>query len=111
MSNYLAVDVGAESGRVIVASLEHGRLSLEEVYRFANGGVQVGPHLYWDVLHLWHEIKRGLRSGIAKGNKRVLEAGMVINVEVPYYEIGCDGFQVEYTLFNPHIKDLNSRQN
>ena len=35
---------------------------------------------------------------VAKGNTRVLEAGMVVNVEVPYYEIGYGGFQIEYTL-------------
>jgi len=66
MSNYIAVDVGAESGRVIVATLQEGHLSLEEIYRFANGGVQVGEHLYWDVLHLWQEIKRGLRKAGAE---------------------------------------------
>ena len=62
MAQYIALDVGAESGRVIVATLGDDRLLLEEVHRFANGAVQVGDSLYWDVLHLWNEIKNGLRK-------------------------------------------------
>lgn len=66
MSKYIALDLGAESGRVIVAAFDGDRLSLEEVYRFANGPVQVGKSLYWDVLRLWSEIKLGLRKAGAE---------------------------------------------
>ena len=62
MAKYLSVDLGAESGRVVAATLSGDRLALEEVYRFANGAVQVGASLYWDVLHLWDEIRKGLRK-------------------------------------------------
>lgn len=69
MPKYIALDLGAESGRVIVAAFDGDRLSLEEVYRFANGPVQVGKNLYWDVLRLWSEIKQGLRkAGAEHGN-------------------------------------------
>src|SRR5258708_27234965 len=61
MSHYLAFDLGAESGRVIVVTLESGRLTLEEIDRFANPPVWVFSSLYWDTLRLWHEIQQGLR--------------------------------------------------
>ena len=61
MPNYIAVDLGAESGRVCVVTLDDRGFALQESHRFANGAVQVGQSLHWDVLHLWQEIKRGLR--------------------------------------------------
>lgn len=61
MHNYIAVDLGAESGRVCVVTLTDGGFALREIHRFANGGVAVGQSLHWDVLHLWAEIKGGLR--------------------------------------------------
>lgn len=61
MHNYIAVDLGAESGRVCVVTLDDRGFALQEIHRFANGGVQVGGSLHWDVLYLWQEIKRGLR--------------------------------------------------
>ena len=59
--NLAAVDLGAESGRVLLARYDGRRLSLEEVHRFANQPVRVQGHLYWNVLGLWHEIVAGLR--------------------------------------------------
>ena len=62
-SYYLAVDIGASSGRHILGTIEDGKLSLEEVYRFENGMVrnQEG-HLCWDIEHLLSEIKEGLKT-------------------------------------------------
>ena len=51
--NYLAVDLGAESGRTIVGSLAGERLSLTETHRFANGPVRLPDGMHWDVLLLW----------------------------------------------------------
>jgi rhamnulokinase len=59
-SAYLAVDLGAESGRVISGSLANNGLQLQEIHRFQTGGVRLGEHLHWDILNLWREIKRGL---------------------------------------------------
>ena len=59
-SSYLAVDLGAESGRVISGSLTDNRLQLKEIHRFNNGGFRLNEHLHWDILNLWREIKRGL---------------------------------------------------
>jgi rhamnulokinase len=67
MSNYLAIDLGAESGRAILGRLEP-RLTLQEVHRFPNGGVRVGDSLHWDILHLWSEIQTALRLASAAGS-------------------------------------------
>lgn len=64
MSQYIAIDLGAESGRVIVGQLDK-RLELQEIYRFANGPVNVLGSLHWDVLRLFGEILRGLRKVVA----------------------------------------------
>ncbi len=60
MSNYLAIDLGAESGRVILGSLEGDRLALDELHRFPNQPVRLPNGLYWDALRLHHEMVEGL---------------------------------------------------
>lgn len=59
---YLAVDIGASSGRLIIAWKEAGKLMLEEVYRFQNGMRQEGDRLCWDMGKLLSEIKAGLKE-------------------------------------------------
>ena len=57
---YLAVDIGASSGRHILAHLENGKIRLEEIWRFDNGMKLKNGHLCWDLDHLkkksdpWH---------------------------------------------------------
>jgi len=58
--NLAAIDLGASSGRVMLARFDNDRLTLEETHRFWNGAVQAHDHLYWDVLRLFEEIKTGL---------------------------------------------------
>jgi rhamnulokinase len=74
--NYLAVDLGAESGRTIVGSLDNGRLSLTETYRFLNGPVRLPDGLHWDVLRLWSEIKTGIGISATKFNKQISSIGL-----------------------------------
>lgn len=57
----IAVDLGAESGRVMCARYDGTRIELEEVHRFPNVPVYAGETLYWDVLRLWHEITTGIK--------------------------------------------------
>lgn len=59
---YLAVDIGASSGRHILGSVEHGRIKLEEVYRFTNGMKEENGHLCWDFVQLFEEIKNGMKK-------------------------------------------------
>lgn len=61
MSHFLAIDLGAESGRAMLGRLEQNRLELEELHRFPNQPVRLPDGLYWDSLRLFHEIREGLR--------------------------------------------------
>ena len=68
---YLAIDLGAESGRAVLGTLADGRVELKDVHRFANTPVRVLDGLHWDVLELWQQIKRAL-SHVAAGEGREL---------------------------------------
>lgn len=59
---YLAVDIGASSGRHILGHMENGKIVLEEVYRFENKLMNKNGHLCWDFTHLFDEIVNGLRE-------------------------------------------------
>lgn len=68
VETYVAIDLGAESGRVMTGALADGCLQLEEVHRFPNSPVRVLDSLHWNVLFLWQEIKRGLaRAAVQRG--------------------------------------------
>ncbi len=59
-AKFLAFDIGAESGRAVYGFLDDGSLNLKEIHRFANGPVRIFDSLYWDVLSMFSELKRGL---------------------------------------------------
>jgi rhamnulokinase len=83
---YVACDLGAESGRVMLARLEDRRLSLEEIHRFPSAMVRVLGSLRWDVLRIYDELKAGLRK-IAKR-------------EIPVRGLSVDSWGVDYVLIN-----------
>ncbi len=64
---YVAFDLGAENGRVMLGTLDDGRLELEQVHRFSNTPVRVLDSLHWNVLHLWHEMTQGLTRIASEG--------------------------------------------
>lgn len=66
MRFYLAIDIGASSGRHIVGWMEHGTIQTKEVYRFPNGVHQVDGHLVWDIEALLREVKNGIRAAKAE---------------------------------------------
>ena len=66
---YLAIDIGASSGRHIVGWREDGALKTKEVYRFPNGVKTVGGHLTWDVEELFAEVKSGIVSAVKEFGK------------------------------------------
>lgn len=74
-SNYLAVDFGAESGRVILGRLGKN-LSLEQIHRFDNRQIQIMGHYHWDVLNLFSEIKIALNMLSNRGMTRFSGIGM-----------------------------------
>ena len=61
-THYLAVDLGAESGRVMLGTLDQGRLSLDEIHRFPNHVVAKGDSLFWDLAQLEKEMKEAARA-------------------------------------------------
>jgi len=60
MKYYLAIDIGASSGRHIVGWLEDNEIKTEEVYRFDNGVKQVDGHLIWDIDYLEMKVRKGI---------------------------------------------------
>ena len=62
MKQYLAIDIGASSGRHIVGRVEGGKLITEEVYRFPNGSKMQDGHLVWDVEELLGHVKSGIAA-------------------------------------------------
>lgn len=90
MNYYLAIDIGASSGRHIVGWLENGKLKTQEIYRFANGTEGKAGHLIWNTERLFDEIKNGL--------KKAKEVG-----KTPSY-IGIDTWAVDYALLDKEDK-------
>ena len=94
---FLAFDLGASGGRAVVGIFRDGKLELEEVHRFPNEPVRVHQSIYWDVLGLFREIKRGLAIFARKYGKSL-------------DGIGIDTWGVDFALFdrdghlleNPH---------
>jgi rhamnulokinase len=64
--SFLAIDLGAESGRAMLGRVDE-HLILEEVHRFSNGPVRVGSHIHWDVLRLWSKIQNSLQIASSTG--------------------------------------------
>ncbi len=62
MEYYLAVDIGASSGRHIISYLQDGKMILEEVHRFPNGMVDKNGHKVWDSKQLFKEILTGMKK-------------------------------------------------
>lgn len=66
MKKYLAIDIGASSGRHIVGWTENGKLCTEEVYRFPNGVKEDAGHLTWDIGALLFHVKAGMKAAFQK---------------------------------------------
>ena len=59
---YLAIDIGASSGRHILGHLENGKMILEEIYRFSNGMKEVNGEKIWDIDGLFREVVNGMKK-------------------------------------------------
>lgn len=73
---YLGVDLGAESGRVMAGLWDGKKMRLEEMHRFANGGVHIADTLRWNTVGLWNEIQTGLGVAGKKYGKSVVSVGV-----------------------------------
>lgn len=85
---YLAIDIGASSGRHMIGKFSAGKLELEEVYRFENGMTPKNGHLCWDLNMLFDEIINGLKECARLGRK-------------PSY-MGIDTWAVDFVLLDEH---------
>lgn len=85
MKNYLAIDIGASSGRHILGRVEDGKIVLEEVYRFDNSQVVRNGHDCWDIEKLVASVKAGIDAALAKG---------------PVESIGIDTWGVDFVLLD-----------
>ena len=86
MKYYLAIDIGASSGRHILGHVEDGRMILEEIYRFDNLQVHKNGHDCWDMENLWNGILGGLKACGAMG-------------KIPA-TVGIDTWGVDYVLLD-----------
>lgn len=84
--HYIACDLGADSGRVIVGHLKDGKVALEEVHRFPNGVAKINGSFRWNILRIFEELKIGLRK--------------VAESKVPVESLSVDSWGVDYVLFN-----------
>ena len=97
-AHFLAFDLGAESGRAMLGTLDRGVLAVREIHRFANEPVLLNGSLQWDILHLWQEMRRALER--SAGTR--LESVGVDSWGVDYALIGERGNLLE----NPyHYRD------
>lgn len=83
--HYFAVDLGATSGRTILATYDGERIEMKEVTRFANPMIPLGGHLFWDIAGLYNEILKGLKS--------VADDGIAIE------SIGIDTWGCDFAFF------------
>ncbi len=93
-ATYIAVDLGAESGRVMLGTVCDGRLSLEEIHRFRNGPVETQGSLRWDFDRLLGEIKTGLGRAAKQAGSEVAGIG-VDTWGVDFGLLGADGKLIE----------------
>jgi rhamnulokinase len=74
---YLAIDIGASSGRHLIGSFDGQKLRLEEVHRFENGPVDLSGRQYWDLPGLWSRVRHGLAAaGATPGGKQIVSVGV-----------------------------------
>lgn len=85
MKNFLAIDIGASSGRHVIGSVVDGKIRLEEVYRFENGLTRRDGHDCWDLEKLSASVKAGIDAALAKG---------------PVESIGIDTWGVDFVLLD-----------
>ena len=104
MNRFLAIDLGAESGRAILGTLDGGKLALEELHRFPNTPVRLPTGLYWDALRLFHEILHALT--ICGRERKIALDGIGIDTwGVDFALLGADGALVD----NPrHYRDARN---
>ncbi len=73
---YLAIDMGASSGRHLLGRFDGEKLVIEEIYRFENGAVELDGSLFWDLLGLWSHVRKGLHAAGARQGDEIVGIGV-----------------------------------
>ena len=89
MKRYLAIDIGASSGRHMLGCVKDGKISLEEVFRFTNGQVRKDGHDCWDLDRLVESVKAGIDAALERG---------------PLDSIGLDTWGVDFVLLDKDLR-------
>jgi rhamnulokinase len=87
---YLAIDLGASSGRHVVGHFDGEKLYLEEVFRFDNGPVDMNGRLYWNLPGLWRNVCQGISAAAAPRSKTGASAEII--------SVGVDTWGVDFAL-------------
>ena len=87
--NYLAIDLGASSGRAVVGTLDGDAMRMQEVHRFTTPIIDANGHLYWDIEQLWTEIQLGVANAFACDG--MLRSVSIDSWAVDYVPLGNDG--------------------
>ena len=99
--NFLAFDLGAESGRAVLGTLSDSKLTLQEKHRFVNPTGRINGHLHWNLLGQWEELKTGLRK--AATNRKADRDEVV-----PLHGIGVDTWGVDFGLLDANGEILGN---
>lgn len=75
-NNYLAIDLGAESGRMVFGTVSSSHIKLSEVHRFPNTQIYFQGHLHWNIMDLWNEIKQGMIKAFKKRQQSITSIGI-----------------------------------
>lgn len=94
---YLAIDLGAGSGRAMLGQLEQGRLTVHEVHRFGHDIQALPSGLHWDITGLWANILLGLKQAVAAARQHHLSLR----------SLGVDTWGVDWALLGPSGELLN----
>lgn len=107
--NFIAIDLGATSGRVILATLSDGKLSMEEIHRFPDTIIQMQGHFYWDLPAIYSSVVEGLRKVAERGVK--IDSIGIDTWGVDFAFFGGDGLMLglPYCYRDPHTTDAPER--
>ena len=107
--HYIAVDLGATSGRTILGTIDQEGLKIKELNRFPNKMIEVGGHYFWNIFSLYDCIKEGLC--VAAREKVAIDSIGIDTWGVDFVFVGDDGtiLGLPYAYRDPHTFDASQR--
>ena len=116
--NFLAIDLGATSGRTIIGTFADGKMNMQELTRFENHLIEMSGHVYWDIFALYREILSALKLVAQRGIR--IESIGIDTWGVDFVCIGDDGAILRNPLayrdphtfeaMNDYLENISSRE-